>query len=60
MDENAYFEQEYFPKTAKSNYKIGLIGILLRTWLANYDESFENINSFDLFASILKQLNEIS
>ena len=61
MIENPDFEQNYYSRTAKAIYKIGHDSIRIMKWLAYYDRSFhENIFYFDLLASILTCLNEIS
>ena len=59
--ENPDFEQEYWAKTAKGNYKIGHDSIRLMKRTRYYDRScYENIIYYDLMGSILSCLNEIS
>ena len=61
MLENPDFEQDYWPRTALSVYKIGHDSISLMKWLAYYDTSFyENTNYYDMMASVLTCLNEVS
>ena len=61
MLENSDFEQKYWSRTATGIYKIGLDSIRLMKWICYYDRSYyENINYYDLMASILTCLNEIS
>ena len=61
MLDNPDFEQYYFSRTAKGIYKIGRDSISLMKWLADYDRScYESINYYDLMASVLTCLNEIS
>ena len=61
MLENPDFEQNYWSRTATSIYKIGHDSIRLMKWFCYYDRSFyENVNYFDLMASVCKHLNEIS
>ena len=61
MLENPNFEQDHYPRTATSIYKIGHDSIRLLKWLAYYHRSYyENINYYDMMGSILKHLNEIS
>ena len=50
---NPDFEQDYWPRTAESIYKIGQDSIRLMKWICYYDRSYyENINYYDLMASI--------
>ena len=59
--ENPDFEQDYNSRTPIGIYNIGQDIIRLMKWLAYYDRSFyENINYYDLMASLLKNLKEIS
>ena len=54
------FEQKKYSLTSSGIYKIGYDSIRLMKWICYYDRSFyENINYFDLMASILTCLNEI-
>ena len=60
MIKNPDFEQIYWSKSATGIYKIGHDSIRLIKWICYYDRSFyENINYYDLMASILTCLNEI-
>ena len=57
---NPDFEQNYWSRTATGIYKIGHDSIRLIKWIGYYDRSYyENINYYDLMASILTCLNEI-
>ena len=61
MLKNPEFEQNYWSRTSTGIYKIGHDSIRLIEWLCYYDRSFyENINFYDIMASILTCLNEIS
>ena len=61
MIKNPGFEQNYWSKTAIGIYKIGHDSIRLMKWICYYDRRYyENINYYDLMASILTCLNEIS
>ena len=61
MLENSDFEVNYWPRTATGIYKIGHDSIRLMKWICYYDRSYyENINYYDLMATICKHLNEIS
>ena len=61
MLENSDFEQNYWSRTATGIYKIGHDSIRLMKWICYYDRSYyENIIYYDLMASILTCLNEIS
>ena len=61
MIKNPDFEQNYWSRTAQGVYKIGHDSIRLMKWICYYDRSYyENINYYDLMASILTCLNEIS
>ena len=61
MIKNSDFEQNYWSRTARGVYKIGHDSIRLMKWICYYDRSFyENVNYFDLMASVCKYLNEIS
>ena len=53
------FGQEYYSKTAKGIYKIGVDSIKLGKWVVCYDKQYENINNVDLMASILTCLIDI-
>ena len=54
---NPNFEQNCWSKTANGIYKIGHDSIRLMKWICYYDRSYyENINYFDLMASVCKQL----
>ena len=60
MLENPDFEQDYWSRTAIGIYKIGHDSIRLMKWLPYYDWFYyDNINFYDLMASVLKYLNEI-
>ena len=50
------FEQNYYYKTAKGIYRNGYDSIRLSKRIAYY----QNINYFDLMASVLSALNETS
>ena len=57
---NPNFEQNKYSITSKGIYKIGHDSIRLMKWICYYDRSYyENINYYDLMASILTCLNEI-
>ena len=59
--ENSDFEQDYWSRTASGIYKIGHDSIRLMKWICYYNRShYGNINYYDLMASILTCLNEIS
>ena len=61
MLENSDSEQDYWSRTAQGVYKIGHDTIRIMKWICYYDRSFyENINYYDLMASVCKHLNEIS
>ena len=61
MLENPDFEQNYSSRAATGIYKIGKDSIRLMKWICYYDRSYdENINYYDMMASILTCLNEIS
>ena len=54
---NTNFEQNKYTLTSKGIYKIGHDSIRLMKWICYYDRSYyENINYFDLMASICKFL----
>ena len=54
MLENPDFEQNQYSRRAASIYKIGHDSIRLIKWIWYYDRAyFENINYYDLMASIL-------
>ena len=55
------FEQNYWSRTSTGIYKIGHDSIRLMKWICYYDRTYyENIIFYDLMASILTCLNEIS
>ena len=59
MNENSDFEQDYCYKTATGIYKTGHDSIRLMKKLPYFDRSyFENINYYDLMASVLSCQNE--
>ena len=61
MLENSDFEQNYWSRTATGIYKFGHDSTRLMKWICYYDRSYyENSNYYDLMASILTCLNEIS
>ena len=61
MIKNPDFEQNYGSRTSTGIYKIGHDSIRLMKWICYYDRSFyENNIYYDLMASILTCLNEIS
>ena len=61
MNENPVFEQDYWSRTAIYFHKNGYDSIRLLNWICFYDRShYENIYYFDLMASVLICLNEIS
>ena len=54
------FEHNYRSTTAINYYRIGFGSIRLMEWIA-FDDNFKgNINKFDLMASVLSCLNDIS
>ena len=54
---NPDFEQNCYSRTATGIFEIGYDAIRLMKWICYYDRSYyENINYFDLMASILKGL----
>ena len=58
---NPDIEQDYWSRTATGIYKIGHDSIKLMKWICYYDRSYyENINYYDMMASILTCLIEIS
>ena len=58
---NPNFEQNKYSLTSKGIYKIGYDSIRLMKWICYFDRFFyENVNYFDLKASVCKHLNEIS
>ena len=60
MMRNPNFEQNKYSITSTGIYKIGHDSIRLMKWICYYDRSYyENINYYDLMASICKHLNEI-
>ena len=61
MLENPDFEQNHYTITSTGIYRIGHDSIRLMKWMCYYDRSYyENVNYYDLMASILTCLNEIS
>ena len=61
MIKNPDFEQNKYSLTSTGFYKIGHDSIRLMKWICYYDRSYyENKNFYDLMASILTCLNEIS
>ena len=61
MLENPNFEQNKYSITSTGIYKMGHDSIRLMKWICYYDRSYyENINYYDMMASILTCLNEIS
>ena len=60
MLKNPKFEQNKYSLTSTGIYKIAHDSIRLLKWICYYDRSFyENINYYDMMASIWKYLNEI-
>ena len=60
MMKNSDFEQNFWSRRATGIYKIGHDSIRLMKWICCYDRSYyENINYYDLMASISTCLNEI-
>ena len=62
MLKNPNFEQNKYSQPSSGIYKIGHDSIRLMKWICYYDRSYyENINYYDLMASVLTVLNnEIS
>ena len=61
MLKNPDFEQNKYSLTSAGIYKIGHDSIRLMKWICYYDRRYyENIDYYDLMASICKHLNEIS
>ena len=59
MLQNPNFEQNRYSITSTGIYKIGHDSIRLMKWICYYDRSYyENINYYDLMASICKYLEE--
>ena len=59
MLQNPNFEQNKYSITSTGIYKIGHDSIRLMKWICYYDRSYyENINYYDLMASICKYLEE--
>ena len=57
MLKNPNFEQNKYSLTSTGIYKIGHDSIRLMKWICYYDRSYyENINYYDLMASICKYL----
>ena len=54
------FEQSFHSTTAIGIYTIGYEKTRSMNWLAYYDRYYENINFYDLMASVLPCLHEIS
>ena len=60
MLRNLNFEQNKYSITSTGIYRIGYDSIRLMKWICYYDRSYyENINYYDLMASICKHLNEV-
>ena len=60
MLKNPNFEQNKYSLTSTGNYKIRHDSIRLVKWICYYDRSYyENINYYDMMASLLTCLNEI-
>ena len=60
MLKNRDFEQNKYSLTSSGIYKVVHDSIRLMKWIRYYDRSYyENINYYDLMASICKPLNEI-
>ena len=58
---NPNFEQDYWSQTAQGIDKIGHDSIGLMKWICYYDRSYyENINYYDLMASVCRFIIEIS
>ena len=58
MIKNPDFEQNYWSRTSTGSYKIGHDSIRLMKFVCYYDRSYyENINYYDLMASVLTVLN---
>ena len=58
MLRNPNFEQNKYSLTSSGIYKIGHDSIRLMKWICYYDRSYyENINYYDLMASVLTVLN---
>ena len=61
MFKNTNFEQNKYSLTSSGLYKIAHDSIRLMKWICFYDRSYyENINYYDMMASILPCLDEIS
>ena len=61
MLENPNFEQNKYSITSTGIYRMGHGSIRLMKWICYYDRRYyENINYYNLMASICKYLNEIS
>ena len=61
MLKNTVFAQNHYSKTAEGIYKVRHHSIRSMKGLAYYNQSYyENIYSYNLMASLLKYLNEIS
>ena len=54
------FEQNFSSRTVEGIYRIGHDSMRIVNWRACYDGYYENINYFDLMASSLSSLNELS
>ena len=60
MLENSCIEQNCWSRTATGVYEIRHNSIRLGKWICYYDRSYyENINYYDLMASVCKHINEI-
>ena len=58
MIKNPDFEQNYWSRTSTSIYKKGHHSVRLLKFICYYDRCFyENINYYDLMASVLTVLN---
>ena len=58
---NSDFQQNYWSRTATGIFKTGHDCVQLMKFICYYDRSFyENINYYDMMASVCKFLNELS
>ena len=60
MNHYPEFEQNFYLRTAKSNFRNGQGSVRLKKWIASYDHFYENTFYFDLMASVLTCLKNIS
>ena len=61
MCENLDFRQDYYIRTSTGIYKIGHDSVTIMKRILYYDRSsYGKLNYYDLMASVLKYLNEIS